>query len=456
MPYVPPNPHILNSLQSQSLSWWKRLAELIDNSLDAGAKQVRLSFRGSKLTVMYDGSGVPDMTAVIRLGESVETGSARLGRFGIGAKDAWLTTGHVIEIVSVYRGVRKSLTVDVRQWIKSNWQIPDVIEEPSSDPSGTTIRISIKDGKAPDWRQLQDRLGWVFGPALKAGIQIINIDKKSPLTAYEMPTLSDVVKDRFEIHGKAVAIEIGMLPPGVKVSFGPFWIQYRHRAIDQSCIGSKGRGGERVAGIITLGDGWHLSKNKDDFFGERDAMDDAIYARIEGLLAQCEEAAEEVETNVLRQELEGLFKAAFGNTRREKRDTNGGSCGTREPRHTGIRRRTAAQSTNNPGSVDGDGTTGAPRHGFHLRFRSDSSGRLGRFDASGKTINLNPDNPAIAELKAAKNKSGLLVIACAIIADHNAENDGTQKLMPYGKGDFIGPYTSLVTSLIKPEAKSDV
>lgn len=98
----------------------------------------------------------------------------------------------------------------------------------------------------------------------------------------------------------------------------------------------------------------------------------------------------------------------------------------------------------------------APRHGFHLRFRSDSSGRLGRFDASGKTINLNPDNPAIAELKAAKNKSGLLVIASAIIADHNAENDGTQKLMPYGKGDFIGPYTSLVTSLIKPEAKSDV
>lgn len=78
------------------------------------------------------------------------------------------------------------------------------------------------------------------------------------------------------------------------------------------------------------------------------------------------------------------------------------------------------------------------------------------FDASGKTINLNPDNPAIAELKAAKNKSGLLVIASAIIADHNAENDGTQKLMPYGKGGFIGPYTSLVTSLIKPEAKSDV
>lgn len=69
MVHLPPDPHILASFANANLPWWKALAELVDNSLDAGASRVVIDITNRVLTVSDDGLGCEDITAVFKLGE---------------------------------------------------------------------------------------------------------------------------------------------------------------------------------------------------------------------------------------------------------------------------------------------------------------------------------------------------------------------------------------------------
>lgn len=55
MVYLLPDPHLLASLVNANLPWWKALAELVDNSLDAGATRVVIDVSHRTLTVSDDG-----------------------------------------------------------------------------------------------------------------------------------------------------------------------------------------------------------------------------------------------------------------------------------------------------------------------------------------------------------------------------------------------------------------
>lgn len=450
-----PNPRILIALQSQPLSWWKRLAELVDNSIDAGARNISVSFRDRVLEVIDDGCGIRDPQVLVTLGLHEQHGaSVGLGRYGVGAKDAWLCTGYEIFVDTIHESVRRTLSVDVREMIQSNWDIPDTTAEPTSLASGTTIRIPLSpEQSTPSWPGLSVRLGWVFSPAIKDGLRFIHSDSGTLVSAAEVPPLLHAVRDSFVVDGKSVSIDIGMLPEGAKSEFtqgGPFWIQHRHRTIDSSGIGTKGRCVRRIAGVIVLGDEWTLSKNKDELCGDTDSLAQAIFERIAGLLDECEETAEQIETDALKIDLEERLNAALNTTKREKRSGGGDSRGTAKPAYTGRRRTHAADTSDNPGSVLDDKPQ-RTRRGFSLGFTSQEDDILGRFDSLGKTIYLNQDHVAIAKWKEADNRDAILFAAAVILSQHDATLIDGQKIMGFAAGDFIGPCVKLITSLVATE-----
>lgn len=451
MPKIYPDAHILESMQSQPLSWWKRLAELIDNALDARATRVSISFKGKVLSVSDDGIGIKNPLSVVTLGRHDRHSGQGLGRYGIGAKDAWLSTGPVIEIDSVHCGVRRHLRVDVRELAKSDWDVADPSETLCDILPGTDVRITLKAGTAaPSWQSLTERLGWTFAPALLKGRQIVFRDTKTPtpLAPVIQPPLLNAVSSSFDIDGKHVDINIGTLPPGVKMKFNPFWIQYRHRVIKDSFIGLNGRCIGKVAGTITLGEGWRLAKNKDELIDDSNALADAIYERIKHILDECEATTEQLVTDAIKTELEGLLNAALLSAKREKRDA-GESTGTRFPADTGKRRTKSAQTTDNPGSVLE--SERAKRRGFSMAFVEEEETHFGRFDALGKLVVLNLCHPVIAAARRIDDRHGMLSAACVVLANHDATTDGGQKLLGCSVGDFQGAYVKLITSLMAAE-----
>lgn len=454
MASIRPDAHLLEAMQHQPLTWPKRLAELIDNSLDAHATRVAISFKHRVLTVADDGVGIKDPMAVVTLGRHEKHTGQILGRYGIGAKDAWLCTGPVIEIDSTNCGVRRRLRVDVREVAKNDWMCDDPVSEAAEGDRGTIIKIHLRsDQRVPQWKDLTDTLGWIFAPAMMSGKQIVFTDTNTPLAPVQMPPLLNTVVDSFQIDGKQVDINIGILPAGVRPKKPDFWIQHRHRFIQHSSIGTKGRCGGRICGIVSLGAGWKLSKNKDELIGDSESLEESIFQRIEHLLKQCEATAEQIETSALKTELEGLLNTALQG-KREKRD-KGESKGSVVAKSTGRKRANAAQVSDLPGSVtcrDGSGR----RRGFSLSLVEDSEEVFGRFDALGKTVVLNLLHPVIAHAKRTNNRPILLSAASALIANHNATTDDQgNKLMAFSIGDFLSPYVKLVTSMITAGA-SDV
>ena len=92
------------------------------------------------------------------------------------------------------------------------------------------------------------------------------------------------MNETFEVSGKSVSLSIGILAPGETIFKGPFWIQFGHRNIVGTSIGVKEFSESHMAGIVTLREGWKLTKNKDDFDDLKDELADAIHARIRPLL----------------------------------------------------------------------------------------------------------------------------------------------------------------------------
>lgn len=453
MPKAYPSAHILEALQSQTLEWWKRLAELIDNSLDADANRIAISFRAKHLTVIDDGFGVKDPQVIVTLGHHEKHSRKGLGCYGIGAKDAWLCTGPVIQIDSIHKGVRRRLSVDVRQMARNDWDIPETSCQETTEPSRTVIRIEMRQ-PAPQWKGIADRLGWAFAPALNAGKQIIHTDTNTPIMACKLPHLRNVVRDEFQVEGKPVSIEIGLIEDGELVLFGPFWIQYRHRSISSSGIGTKGRCLGKLAGRIVLGDGWQLSKNKDEFFCNRDLLEDEIFRRIEPLLTECESTAEQIQTDALRLTLDQRINAAMKGQFREKRDQTRETTGSKFPRFSGKKRRNATKTSDKPGSVEVEKQQ--LRRGFSIGFVSEDTEFFGRFDAMGKIVILNLNHPVIGVWKQDNNCDALLSAAGVILSHHDANTDGDQKIFGCAVGDFLEPYIKLVTSLVKTrEVASD-
>ena len=437
-----PDPHILLSLANQGLSWWKALAELIDNSLDAGADRVEVSIKGRTVTITDNGKGMTDIVGALRLGGHMPANGRGLGVYGVGLKDAWLSSGNKINVVTVRNGLKTELTIDTKT-IGANWEGPDPVVTPTDATSGTAITLYLRAGKhSPDPSHVR-KLARIFSPGIVQGKQIVYAKgQKAPvsLAAVALPEFQESVQDSFEVNGKDVQINIGILKPEGKMEDGPFWLAYRHRIIDGTSLGTKDLSGQSMGGMITLGDGWKFTKNKDGMSDDdTDRLGDAIYERIEHLLTKADQMAVDVESNQIRSELELLINNAVSGAKREARDSTGESTGTVTPIGTGRKRRKANQVSGKKGAV-GKAIPARKSGSLKIDWIQMDDDLIGRYDSLGKTVQLNIDHPFVQIQKGEHNNAALFAVAFSVYSEWVCTNDGDQPLLfeVQGFGSTLG------------------
>ena len=467
MVHLPPDPHILASFANANLPWWKALAELVDNSLDAGATRIVIDVTNRVLTVSDDGHGCEDITSLFKLGDHKKRKASKrsLGRYGIGAKDAWLSCSDVMTVQSNRNRIKTEMTVDYYSWMNSNWNVPDPECRETEEANGTTIRLALRQGKNIPADDAFRALAFAFTPAIRSGRQIVRSVKgrRMALSPAEMPLRSDVVQSEFEIDGKSVKIDIGILPDGIKLEKGPFWLIYDHRIIDATSIGAGQYSVRRIAGTITIGDGWSLTKNKDDLSESQDELADAIFVRIKHILEKADHLSETMESAALRAELQDILNASASdaNKRKEKRFKPDESIvGSVAPKRTGRKRTQAASTQDGAGSIIQAGSNSSGRKsGYLLDWCELDASILGEFDRSGMRVKLNLNNGMIATAKSQSNRLALTACAVSLIADYCCRHDQRgNELLKFAFADFPQAIGGLVKDYSegKNDAKSAI
>jgi hypothetical protein len=438
------------SVRNQNMPWWKVLAELIDNSFDHGAMRVTISCSGNILEVQDDGVGMKSVESAITFGEHVSSPTTQLGMYGVGLKDAWLAVSDTIEIVSNYKGTQSHLRMSFNDWVANNWFGPKATHAESVASSGTTIRFHIRKQRNKPSLDVWSKLAWVFTPALEDGKQILRKSgkkKKETLAAQNLPVLTDRVCESFSVNGKEVAMDIGIVDEGNEVNGQPFWIAYGHRMITASSIGAQGYSTLRMAGLIRLGKGWSLTKNKDDLADYQPELAEEIHRRILPLLKKAEALTEEIESSALKEELEDLLNESIDEAKREARSRTTESPGSVEPQHTGVRRRKASKVSSEPGSVTG--TACGKRRGLKIGWFYDEPDVLGKYDSLCKQVNLNLKHPYVEFTKGGNNSMALYAVAVGIYAEYECNTDKKGDPTLFEVKDFRDFYGSILKNLKK-------
>lgn len=114
---VPPSVDLLESMRSIGYSLEAAVADLVDNSITAGAHNIQVDadvVEGKHFAILDDGRGMTAAVAreALRLAGSVrERGSTDLGRFGLGLKTASLSQARCLTVVS-----KQGDTVTALRW----------------------------------------------------------------------------------------------------------------------------------------------------------------------------------------------------------------------------------------------------------------------------------------------------------------------------------------------------
>jgi hypothetical protein len=123
---------MLESLRGLGYSAPTALADIIDNSISAGASEVRIDCQWdgaeSRILILDDGRGMsdPELEAAMRLGDRnplAEREAHDLGRFGMGLKTASLSQCRRLTVASVQSGQRSCL----------RWDLDELNADPNSD-----------------------------------------------------------------------------------------------------------------------------------------------------------------------------------------------------------------------------------------------------------------------------------------------------------------------------------
>lgn len=155
---------MLESLRGLGYSTAAALADIVDNSISAGATEVRIEFQwngpDSRVLILDDGCGMsdPELEGAMRLGDKnpLATREAHdLGRFGMGLKTASLSQCRRLTVASAKGGEQSCL----------RWDLDELAADPQSDwllfegpAEGSERHLASLDGKASGTLVLWEKL----------------------------------------------------------------------------------------------------------------------------------------------------------------------------------------------------------------------------------------------------------------------------------------------------------
>lgn len=177
---LPSAKRLINSLRDIGYDLVHAVADLVDNSIAAGASRIDITVRfdgeESWLRVADDGAGMsgPEITEAMRFGSERDYEVNDLGKFGLGLKTASLSQCRRLSVAS--RQSRDTKRVEVRQWDldhvarRNRWEVfalgvdqrPEELVADLADTTGTVVL----------WQKLDRVLGYKvpWGEKAKAGL----------------------------------------------------------------------------------------------------------------------------------------------------------------------------------------------------------------------------------------------------------------------------------------------
>jgi hypothetical protein len=449
-----PSTHLVRSICAANLNWRSACGELIDNAFDAGASAVALAFstrRGvGTFTITDNGAGCEDPCAFVRLGGHVGKASTRLGRYGIGAKEAALWIGQDpprIDVTSTHAGKRRFLSYDWLRVIKTNrWAIdPSALIVSDARPGldvGTVVSITspnlrrVPHGK--DWDNFIASLGYLYAPAIKRGKQISvsrNGEAPTPVPPYVSPPLEPGHVDQvIEVGGKLARVYAGIVTPGTPNPKCGFTYVYGFRVILEACGHGAGPFNyARVAGIVDLGEGWVLAKNKDNISQHTEDLYTKVQEVCGDLLRRAEVTGLRLESAEFDSAADRLLnEAVFGGTPNTKAERGKGeSHGTKIPTCRGGKHTRAEREQ------DGETYPRLARGSLRIQYQDDEPDRIGHFSEPA-TVMLNPNHAWVASMRSRKNVEALVATAVPLLASKALTGERQQvmrKILP----DHGGP-----------------
>jgi len=443
-----PDTSIISSYrQNPNLSCWKAIAEIVDNSFDAGAKRVEIEWDkpNRRLFITDDGAGCKDPEVMAKLGGSFRQASSgvALGRYGIGLKEAsvWLCDRMIVTSSTDSGGWK--IEVDWKKIEQTKkWSVP-VDHSEAIRGKGVAIEMQgVKPKIDPTSSSNVQVLSEIFRPAILNGRQIVI--QGDPIAALDLPRLRDGGDDDGSFEGKSFNVKYGIK---VDASSAYGWtIAYGHRILvtNYTKAGFGEHSPSRFYGHITLRDTdehkWSLNRFKDGFDGI-DALLESLAPSIQPLLERAEAEGMDLEIKSAIGQVENDLNRAFGNKIKEKRPGCTGEEGTVEPKKTG-RRRIEARNVDptQPGSVALKGGKFAK---FKVLFDWDKEGEIGNCNEQGKLlfIHLNPNHPRF--LAADSRQQAMRECAVSLLCGYAAFTGNEQLLMQFDpdaepRGGFDG------------------
>ncbi len=261
----PPNPQrTLSALRELGYDSYSAIADLIDNSIDAGAERVAISIiehDGDIVVEIADnGNGMDEarLDEALRLGSDTSRVENDLGKFGMGLVTASISMSKRVEVFSkmnggtgFYGGFDLEMIEEVNEFRKWVQPVDEISNGKLFDDWSTMIRLSktdrINNRRPSEFANvLRKRLGQVFRKFLKAGTKIsVNgkaVEPLDPLMLADKGT-SLVFDEPIEVEGGTIHLRVVDLPDygqhgnrdmGIIPQNSGFYIMRNNREIEEA------------------------------------------------------------------------------------------------------------------------------------------------------------------------------------------------------------------------------
>lgn len=302
----PPKASLLNAFRAERVNHALVIGEAIDNSFDAGARNIAIIYDAQRIAFKDDGVGLDErrLDALYTLGGHAEMATTALGMYGIGIKIQAVNAGDRLKIEStaLIDGIARSFIVEIdwRKLEKTDWDYPDPYWTPTliGAATGTKIEIThLRPARRQSNSQIIDDIAKRFQPAIASGARILFNDIWVPLL--DEPNLSSRVECHLTFGERRAHVVAGILHEPSKL-----WgtnVGFQHRMVLMNdTLGTDGYGGiTKMFARVTLSGpddktrNWHLNKFKDGLANqtEFDELEAALGEILAPILQQCETQA---------------------------------------------------------------------------------------------------------------------------------------------------------------------
>lgn len=407
----------IESIRSNAkLGWREILGELIDNAFDAGATRVSIISNGRELSVEDDGNGCDDLEKMLTMGRHSRTSTTKLGRYGVGFKDAAWWVGGPTRIETCHSGKLRRIRID---WdAMSDWTLERPVVEDGRGQRGTKITFlsMSKERVFPSGDRLESMLGklaFTYSPAIKQGKQIVfrrGREKPVVLKAFTLPDIVDKIETTLVVDGKTARVVAGIVPEGVANPEPGLIYAHAFRVITHGALGCGGLGISRIAGWVDLDDKWRLSRNKDAIV-DAEKLDDAVFEAIESVVRKASQQAMTMKSAEFTTKITSMFRAML----------------------EGLSPKTKRNPTKNPRGATPGGRTEGPRKGrgragnFRIDFMPLGDGAIGRVDPNG-IVWLADNHTLVAQARNENDVRAIVVLAAMLFVAN--DSDKGQPMLP--------------------------